>query len=177
MNLVQTPDQFNFILQFFRAPRSEYITEDEFNAIPICGTSHCNTKSDEMFKIARNCKTKNRYSNILPYNDNRVILNKPNEPEPCNTYINASPMPSGLFGRGNNVIITQGPIEATIPDFINMLYHNNVTNIIMVTNLVESGNSKCADYTGNLADKMRANYTITPYKISPDRFINIESDA
>ena len=78
-----------------------------------------------------------RYSNILTYKDNRVILNASNK------YFNASwihlPLP-------NYFIATQGPLPHTIEDFWTMIDQYNVTLIVMLCNLKENNTDKCADY-------------------------------
>jgi hypothetical protein len=47
---------------------------------------------------------------------------------------------------GGTIIASQGPIKVTVDHFKQMLYEQNVSRIIMVTNLQEAGVSKCEDY-------------------------------
>ncbi|CAL4086262.1 unnamed protein product, partial [Meganyctiphanes norvegica] len=97
-------------------------------------------------------KLKNRYTNILPYDQTRVILS-PNEANaiyanvtPTN-YINASYIKNN-YSR-NTYIATQGPKninENTIEDFWRMIWQEKVSCIIMVANLVENGKVKVSIY-------------------------------
>ncbi|CAL4062105.1 unnamed protein product, partial [Meganyctiphanes norvegica] len=90
-------------------------------------------------------KPKNRYETILPFDDTRVKLElKENGPKGSD-YINANyiifPDTSAL-----KFIATQGPLENTINDFWRMIWENNVYDIVILCNLQENGESKCAQY-------------------------------
>lgn len=112
---------------------------------------------------------KNRYQDILPYNDTRVILHNKDVLPECNQYINASNMEPDAFGKGRNVITAQCPTESTKDDFINMLNNEKVKRIVMVTNLVEKSVDKCYDYTGQLTnDTTNPDYT-TYYNVFSNR--------
>jgi len=74
---------------------------------------------------------KNRYSNILPYDDNTVTI--------PNKYINASWIDS-------QYIATQGPLTHTIDDFWEMIWLTNTSTIIMLTPLQEKDIIKCSCY-------------------------------
>ena len=78
-----------------------------------------------------------RYSNIITYKDNRVVLNS------TNRYINASWIHIPLF---KYFIATQGPLPHTIIDFWTMCDEYNVSLIVMLCNLKENNVDKCADY-------------------------------
>ncbi len=60
----------------------------------------------------------NRYSNILPYDDNIVKISR---------YINASWV--------NDCIVTQWPLENTVDDFWEMILTYKVTTIVALTNI------------------------------------------
>ena len=75
---------------------------------------------------------KNRYSNILPYDDYCISLSD-------NNYINASWMT-------NQYIATQGPLKNTVSDFWQMIWETNCLNIIMLTQLSEKNVNKCYCY-------------------------------
>jgi protein tyrosine phosphatase len=98
---------------------------DEFNFINSmsCG---------KLTKKAIINESKNRYSNILPYDDSIVDLSD-------NQYINASWVT-------NKYIATQGPLNNTIEDFWSMIWHTNCTTIIMLTQLKEKDKPKCEKY-------------------------------
>ena len=78
-----------------------------------------------------------RYSNIITYKDNRVVLHS------TNRYINASWIHIPLF---KYFIATQGPLPHTIIDFWTMCDEYNVSLIVMLCNLKENNVDKCADY-------------------------------
>ena len=78
-----------------------------------------------------------RYSSIITYKDNRVVLHS------TNRYINASWIHIPLF---KYFIATQGPLPHTIIDFWTMCDEYNVSLIVMLCNLKENNVDKCADY-------------------------------
>ncbi|PIN04662.1 Protein tyrosine phosphatase [Handroanthus impetiginosus] len=90
-------------------------------------------------------KSKNRYRRVLPFDNNRVILNPHKNYRPSATgYINASfVMTSESVSR---FIATQGPLPHTSEDFWEMIIQYNCPAIIMLTELVENGTVKCGDY-------------------------------
>lgn len=100
------------------------------------------TGSKEAGGRAKN-KDKNRYTNILPYDHSRVILPKLGI-DPDSDYINAS-FVDGYKHKGK-FIAAQGPKENTIADFWRMAWEQNVSTIIMATNLEERKEPKCARY-------------------------------
>ncbi|KAI8379433.1 protein-tyrosine phosphatase-like protein [Radiomyces spectabilis] len=87
---------------------------------------------------------KNRYYDIIPFDRNRVILNRPDLGEP-NTYINASWI-DAPFQLNKRYIATQGPIPSTIIDFWRMVVENNVGVIVCLAAEKENGMEKCARY-------------------------------
>ncbi|XP_054605143.2 receptor-type tyrosine-protein phosphatase H isoform X2 [Nothobranchius furzeri] len=88
-------------------------------------------------------KSKNRFTNILPYDWSRVKLITPS-PSDTLDYINANYMPG--YNRNREYIASQGPLTATVPDFWRMVWEQRVKGIVMVTNCVESGRTKCDCY-------------------------------
>ncbi|KAI8726224.1 receptor-type tyrosine-protein phosphatase epsilon, partial [Biomphalaria glabrata] len=88
-------------------------------------------------------KAKNRFKNICPYDHSRVHL-KINTANHEGDYINAS----YIRGFNNEVtfIASQGPNEATLKDFIRMLWEQHVDKVVMLTNLIEEGKVKCEKY-------------------------------
>ncbi|XP_047737797.1 tyrosine-protein phosphatase 69D, partial [Hyalella azteca] len=87
-------------------------------------------------------KSRNRYDYVLPYDSNRVILS-PVAGKPVNTYINAS-FVSG-FDLDEYFIVTQDPLENTVSDFWRMIFEQDVTTIVMLSEL-GSGDDLCARY-------------------------------
>ncbi|XP_050784062.1 tyrosine-protein phosphatase non-receptor type 18 isoform X1 [Gopherus flavomarginatus] len=86
---------------------------------------------------------KNRYKDILPYDQTRVILNLCTD-EGQTDYINAS------FIQGVNnkrcYIATQGPLPHTVLDFWRMIWEYGVKVIAMACREVEMGKKKCERY-------------------------------
>ncbi|XP_078328924.1 uncharacterized protein LOC111115260 isoform X3 [Crassostrea virginica] len=85
--------------------------------------------------------SKNRYKTILPYDHSRVILHGDNG---CSEYINASFIED--TNREFAYIATQGPTENSVNDFWRMVWQQNVSEIVMLTNLMEGGKIKCFQY-------------------------------
>ncbi|XP_071800431.1 receptor-type tyrosine-protein phosphatase T-like [Asterias amurensis] len=88
-------------------------------------------------------KEKNRYANIIPYDFSRVVLEKlPDEPD--SDYVNASYMDG--FNEPNKYIASQGPNKASVCDMWRMIWQENTTKIVMLTNLQEGVKGKCEKY-------------------------------
>lgn len=83
---------------------------------------------------------RNRYKDILPYDDNRVHLQADND------FVNASPVRYNGGDFHLDYIATQGPKDVTAAHFWQMVEENNVTLICMLTALQEGGRSKCYQY-------------------------------
>ncbi|XP_076311179.1 tyrosine-protein phosphatase 10D-like isoform X2 [Tachypleus tridentatus] len=88
-------------------------------------------------------RSKNRWINILPFDHSRVKL-LPIDDEPSSDYINANYIPG--FYSPREYIATQGPLPGTIDDFWRMVWEQNVKTIVMVTQCVERGKTKCEVY-------------------------------
>ncbi|XP_065670329.1 receptor-type tyrosine-protein phosphatase S-like isoform X2 [Hydra vulgaris] len=86
---------------------------------------------------------KNRYANILPY-DHSLVKLVPDFSNNENTYINANYIHS--YSKKFMYIATQAPNNETIVDFWRMIFHEKPKAIVMLTNLVENGKAKCAQY-------------------------------
>ncbi|MFT7804776.1 tyrosine-protein phosphatase non-receptor type 18-like [Arapaima gigas] len=86
---------------------------------------------------------KNRYRDILPYDQSRVCLTLSTK-EGESDYINAS------FVRGATenklYIATQGPLVHTVGDFWRMLWQYQVKVIVMACKEIEMGKKKCECY-------------------------------
>ncbi|XP_056629175.1 tyrosine-protein phosphatase non-receptor type 18 [Triplophysa dalaica] len=92
--------------------------------------------------IKENAK-KNRYRDILPYDQTRVCLT-PTTSEYEYDYINASFIKGASGGR--TYIATQGPLTNTVVDFWRMIWQHNVKVIIMACREFEMGRKKCESY-------------------------------
>uniref|UniRef100_A0A8C2WBD8 protein-tyrosine-phosphatase n=1 Tax=Cyclopterus lumpus TaxID=8103 RepID=A0A8C2WBD8_CYCLU len=84
---------------------------------------------------------KNRYKDILPYDQSRVVLSLLTSDS---DYINAS------FIQGATsdcrYIACQGPLGSTLTDFWRMIWENNVKVIVMACREIEMGKKKCECY-------------------------------
>lgn len=137
---------------------------DEFQSIP-------RVFSKFAIKEARKpCnQTKNRYIDILPYDDNRVVLSEIHG-EPGSDYINASYVNG--FKEPRKYIAAQGPKEETMTDFWRMIWEQKSTIIVMVTRCEEGNRNKCAQYwpsvDGEAEEYGDIVVKITDQKLFPD---------
>ncbi|WLF78842.1 tyrosine protein phosphatase 1 [Lodderomyces elongisporus] len=100
-------------------------------------------------------KSRNRYSNVSPYDASRVIL-PVTDANAFSDYINASYMKlhcgEGTLSLRNDYIACQGPLPNTRNHFWAMCFHqselqgNDTVIIAMVTPLIEQGMTKCDKY-------------------------------
>ncbi|KAJ2759395.1 tyrosine protein phosphatase 1 [Coemansia nantahalensis] len=82
----------------------------------------------------------NRYSDMLPYNHNRVRLAGKHD------YINASHIALPAHITANRYIATQGPLPHSIGDFWRMVWEQRVPAIVMLARTCEAGRRKCEPY-------------------------------
>ncbi|GFP92096.1 protein-tyrosine-phosphatase ptp1 [Phtheirospermum japonicum] len=90
--------------------------------------------------------SKNHYTDVLSFDDNRVILEQSADYRPSTKgYINASfVMTSENVSR---FIATQGPLSHTFEDFWEMILQYRCPVIVMLTQLIDNYHSlKCVDY-------------------------------
>jgi len=106
----------------------------QFERIPILRQDLSRATS-----LRRGNEAKNRYRDVLPYDDTRVKLSN-------SSYINASwiDIHTGSFHR--QWIAAQGPLDNTICDFWKCVWETDVTSIIMLCKVVECMQDKCAQY-------------------------------
>ncbi|XP_042869505.1 tyrosine-protein phosphatase 69D-like isoform X2 [Penaeus japonicus] len=92
-------------------------------------------------------KPKNRYDFLLPYDNNRVIL-APLPTKPSSTYINASFVTG--YDLAESFIVTQDPMDNTVADFWRMVFDQEVTTIVMLSEVqlgqLGSGEGCCNKY-------------------------------
>ena len=168
--LVQTPDQYQFICNYFGI---ENIFENFMSfsgTIPDKPVQPGKCGDDSILRVTgteAEHNPKNRYGNIIPCEAHRVYKRMTEE-----KYINASNMKSLKINDNEiEIIAAQCPLPDTITDFYEMLARKKIKRIIMVTGLVESGKTKCADYFGSTLDIGGKIQNITPTKYIVDKLI------
>ncbi|KAF5905564.1 tyrosine-protein phosphatase non-receptor type 18-like isoform X1, partial [Clarias magur] len=108
---------------------------------------------------------KNRYKDILPYDQTRVVLS-PTTPEYSCDYINANFIKGATESR--KYIATQGPLSNTVVDFWRMIWEYDIKVIIMACKEIELGKKKCEVYWSELYDTSRFGpFAVSTVKESP----------
>lgn len=103
-------------------------------------------------------RAKNRFKNILPFDDTRVILKDGDPSIAGSDYINANIIRSDSEQssvRKKTYIATQGCLQQTVVDFWRMVWQENCRVIIMATKLQERGKSKCVRYWPEEEDSLK----------------------
>ena len=103
------------------------------------------SNSPSMCSIAARNTEKNRYRDILPFDSSRVVLEKASASAQGEGYINACHVIDLLPGCPR-FVCAQGPTPSTVGDFWMMIQQQRAHVIVMVTNLVENGRTKCEQY-------------------------------
>ncbi|RUS91860.1 hypothetical protein EGW08_000431, partial [Elysia chlorotica] len=87
---------------------------------------------------------KNRYRDISPYDQTRVVLKNASTGD----YINANYVNMEIPGSGivNRYIAAQGPLPNTCTDFWQMVWEQQSSLVVMLTTEVERGRVKCHQY-------------------------------
>lgn len=114
---------------------------EEFNQIPMI-----TVKPDE---LPPGAESKNRYANVIPLPETRVVLQTKASAHPLDEYINANYIKSPK-GQEKVYIACQAPLQSTIEDFWKMVWQQQTKVILMLTALSENGVEKCADYLPQL---------------------------
>ncbi|XP_064396510.1 phosphatidylinositol phosphatase PTPRQ-like isoform X2 [Halichondria panicea] len=117
---------------------SGYKFSEEYERVTEVGLDHAKEAS-----LMADNRAKNRYTNILAYDHSRVKLSFVDD-EPGSDYINACYIPGYRMRRA--YLATQGPLPATFDDFWRMVWEHNTHIIVMLTQLVERGRTKCHRY-------------------------------
>uniref|UniRef100_A0A4W4EG22 protein-tyrosine-phosphatase n=1 Tax=Electrophorus electricus TaxID=8005 RepID=A0A4W4EG22_ELEEL len=93
-------------------------------------------------------KSKNRYKNILPFDETRVILQDRDPHVVGSDYINANYVKNKMceIGPQKVYIACQGCLATTVNDFWQMVWQEESHVIVMTTREVEKGRNKCVPY-------------------------------
>ncbi|XP_075603740.1 phosphatidylinositol phosphatase PTPRQ isoform X2 [Balearica regulorum gibbericeps] len=112
--------------------------QEEFSELPKFLEDLASTDADLPWN-----RSKNRFANIKPYNNNRVKL-MPDAGIPGSDYINASYVSGYLCP--NEFIATQGPLPGTVGDFWRMVWETRAKTLVMLTQCFEKGRIRCHQY-------------------------------
>ncbi|KAH9508798.1 hypothetical protein Btru_050089 [Bulinus truncatus] len=151
-SFMMSHDKDFFIKEFLKIPKPANVTTE-------AGSSSEN-------------KSKNRYQNIKPFDHNRVHLEMNTSSNDEGDYINASFI-SG-FEKQEKFIASQGPHKGMVNDFIKMLWEQKVEKIVMLTDVVENGKTKCEKYWpddgkakfGSIKMSLKATHKFCDYTVS-----------
>ncbi|VDO05830.1 unnamed protein product [Rodentolepis nana] len=84
---------------------------------------------------------KNRYRDIIPYDETRVLLQSESTGDYINAnYVKVNEVPSRRY------ILTQGPLPQTVVHFWQMVLEQKSSVIIMLNRFTEKGTIKCFNY-------------------------------
>uniref|UniRef100_A0A671M353 protein-tyrosine-phosphatase n=1 Tax=Sinocyclocheilus anshuiensis TaxID=1608454 RepID=A0A671M353_9TELE len=110
-------------------------------------------------------KSKNRYKNILPFDDTRVTLQNADPNVVGSDYINANYVINKLMDINYQkvYIACQGCLLTTVNDFWQMVWQEESRVIVMTTREVEKGRNKCVPYwpTTEGESKEAGRYVVT----------------
>ncbi|KAL9888564.1 uncharacterized protein ACN427_008211 isoform 1-T1 [Glossina fuscipes fuscipes] len=109
---------------------------EEFRDVP-----QVTARPDE---VPLGCEDKNRYANVVPLPETRVLLQRLND-DVRTEYINANYV-RGPKDSPKYYIACQAPLDSTVEDFWRMIWEQQSRVIIQATDLIESGVEKCAEY-------------------------------
>ena len=118
----------------------------------------------------------NRYSNIVPYDHNRVVLLSGDcdyinaswvrgvgDHDPERTMAAASTLGSGYPGPVTQFIAAQGPLPNTVAQFLQMIVETKAEIVVMLTKVAEAGTDgmlepKCEQYWPDSDSVMPKNF-------------------
>ncbi|KAB2012999.1 hypothetical protein ES319_D09G128000v1 [Gossypium barbadense] len=147
-----TSDQFNYCSEALKLFSQKLQMPDEINR----EFSHLQANRITPSEMMRRCTVgfnganldKNRYSDVIPFDTNRVVLNSCKDYRPAaKGYINASFVTTSSSENISKFIATQGPLPHTYEDFWEMVIQCHCPVIVMLTRLVDNYKTvKCGDY-------------------------------
>lgn len=115
--------------------------EQEFTVLRTQSSTWKKCQHSETGALKENAK-KNRYKDILPYDDSRVVLTLRTSASDGD-YINASKIQGPL---SDFCIAAQAPLSSTLRDFWRMIWEYRVKVIVMACREYEMAKKKCETY-------------------------------
>lgn len=135
---------------------------EEFDALQKLETKVSKSRDEGM---RPENKSKNRYKNILPFDDTRVTLHNADPNVVGSDYINANYVINKLMDINYQkmYIACQGCLATTVNDFWQMVWQEESRVIVMTTREVEKGRNKCVPYwpTTEGESKEAGRYVVT----------------
>uniref|UniRef100_A0A2N9IF00 Tyrosine-protein phosphatase domain-containing protein n=1 Tax=Fagus sylvatica TaxID=28930 RepID=A0A2N9IF00_FAGSY len=139
-----TPDQFRHCSEaltfFIDKLQMPHILNQEF--------AHLQANRITPSEMRRSCTVafdnvnmnKNRYTDVVPFDKNRVVLNSCKDYRPAaKGYINASFITTSSSESISQFIATQGPLPQTYEDFWEMVMQNRCPVVVMLTRSLVPG--------------------------------------
>ncbi|KAI5668340.1 hypothetical protein M9H77_18193 [Catharanthus roseus] len=157
--LVLSPDQVRYCSEALRVLKNKMVNspkliEDEFGTLQTRRMRASDMRNRCSVALDSVNQSKNRYSDVLPFDSNRVVLKQCKDYRPsARGYINASFITTSE--SVSRFIATQGPLSHTFEDFWEMILQYRCPVIIMLTRLVDNYKVlnciehkmiKCGDY-------------------------------
>ncbi|KAK3551832.1 hypothetical protein QTP70_028997 [Hemibagrus guttatus] len=134
---------------------------EEFDALQKLDTKMKKSRDEGM---RPENKSKNRYKNILPFDETRVCLQDGDPNVVGSDYINANYVQNKMCEScpPKVYIACQGCLATTVNDFWQMVWQEETRVIVMTTKEVEKGRNKCVPYWPSSDEtKEFGNYIVT----------------
>ncbi|KAL5558495.1 hypothetical protein UlMin_034706 [Ulmus minor] len=147
-----TPDQFKFcseaLVLLKEKVHSPHLINQEFASLQANRITPSEMKRNCTVALDSVNLSKNRYTDVLPFDKNRVVLNSSNDYRPsARGYINASLITTSSWENISRFVATQGPLPHTYEDFWEMVIEYQCPVVVMLTRLVDNYRMvKCGDY-------------------------------
>ncbi|XP_060776894.1 tyrosine-protein phosphatase non-receptor type 6 [Neoarius graeffei] len=135
---------------------------EEFDALQKLDTKMKKSRDEGM---RPENKSKNRYKNILPFDETRVVLQGGDPNMVGSDYINANYIKNKMCEScpPKVYIACQGCLATTVNDFWQMVWQEESRVIVMTTREVEKGRNKCVPYWPNEDEtKEYGKYVVSP---------------
>ncbi|XP_069845561.1 tyrosine-protein phosphatase non-receptor type 18 isoform X1 [Dipodomys merriami] len=136
-----------------RRGREEAVLAGEFSDL-LARSAAWRTQGLRSTEAGSRCENakKNRYKDVVPYDQTRVILSLLQE-EGLGDYINANFIQGADGGRA--YIATQGPLPHTLLDFWRLVWEFDVKVILMACRETENGRKKCERYWAHKQESLQ----------------------